>query len=1161
MKLVRILLPMLVGLSLSSCSSSHSTDAGTPVATCSPACASGLTCLGGQCAPSSCSQASDCPSGFSCQAGFCTSGVCVPLCPDSQICLSGVCVNKDPCGPHEIICGSGSQAYCANLEADDANCGSCGQTCPSGDVCARGQCEASCLENETQCGNLCVVLQTDNQNCGTCGTTCGKGQLCSGGLCAATCTSPDATTCGTAQAQYCADIYISPFDCGGCGTTCGGTEYCSQGICQARCGGLASQLCDGICVDQQTDLENCGSCGHPCKSGQVCYGGECVATCGFPYVTCSAGQSSYCANLFEDALNCGSCGQTCPVGQVCSDGVCASACTSGTPCNGICANLETDNQNCGTCGSFCPGGELCNGLGQCSTVCALGFTSCGSGSAAYCASLATDPANCGGCGTLCAGGGACVNGSCPDGGVVVPDGGTTDGGATGGDGGGGPPGDAGPCGGCGAGLVCVGFTCQSQSCDLLPCLPGFACIDGGCLQPSCAQVSCPDQEACANGKCFPIACNGSNCDAGVCSNNTCVEISCAGITCSGSDVCSAGVCNPSCASGCSAPLVCVDNACQPGCTVDSAVYQAGEFNPNDLCQICEPSIDPGGWSSVAGGNACGGGNVCTGSGTCTTGCAIGGAGYPAGATNSADVCQICNPALSTNGWSAGTDNVVCGTGEICRGGACIAGCAIDGFVSPGTLDPLNPCQSCNPKDSVTGYSPLPDGTACQDADGNVICKGGLCTTSCTGNQTCPSANDVCQTSTGICTPGCLIGGTFYSPATADPSGGGVLTDGGPIPLCCAPNLSTGSWTPEWATEGYGAGAGLVTVSAADLGGFNGPGVITANYTAQTATVLYNNGNGTLSAPAAYNLGLQPYMAGVGDVTGDGIPDIVAMGPNDTGPVVVLPGQVGGTFGAPTTGITLGGSTMLGVAAHFFKSGAAALITTIWNGAGGPLQISGQGPDGGLEVLQSNLTTFFWGGPYPGQQLLIMDLNGDGLDDLAATTDYYTHFTAVLLNNAAGNLGNESDYLVGHSPQGLAAASIFGKHFPSGVPVPDLVTFDSSLQQVVVLQNNGNGNFVLAGSSPVLSATSVAGVAAGDFNGDGWGDAAILINSTNPFTVQILLGDGSGNLTPGPSFPTNNTNFQNAGMTMLGGPFGYNGSDGFFAMTDSSTITLWQDVCQ
>ncbi len=1153
MKLDRILLPAVLVLALTACSSSHATDAGTAAAICTSACGSGLTCLAGECTPSTCSQSSDCPQGFSCQGGFCTSGVCAPPCAANQICSNGSCLNKNPCGPHEIICGTGSQAYCANLTQDGENCGSCGQACPSGEVCARGECETSCLENETQCGNLCVELQSDNQNCGSCGKACPKGMLCSAGQCAATCSSPDATTCGTAQAQYCADIYVSPFDCGGCGTTCGAGEYCTQGLCQARCGGLASQLCGGICVDQQTDLENCGACRHACKSGQVCYGGECVATCGFPYVTCAAGQSSYCANLFEDILDCGACGQTCPVGQVCSGGVCAGACASGTLCSGTCANLQTDNQNCGTCGAFCPAGELCNGAGRCSAVCAAGDTSCGSGSAAYCASLTTDPSNCGSCGTLCPGGAACVAGTCGDAGVSVGDGGSRDGGD-----GGAPDAGLDPCGGCGPGLVCVGATCQSQSCDNLPCLPGFACIDGGCVQPSCAQVTCAAAQACANGRCFSIACNGTDCDAGVCSNNACVALSCAGISCPASQVCSAGACHPACASGCSAPLVCIDGACQPGCTIGGATYQSGAFNPQDLCQICEPSTDPGGWTAVAGGNACGSGNVCTAAGTCTAGCAIGAAGYPAGAANSADICQVCTPALTANGWSAGNDNVVCGAGKICRGGACIAGCAINGFLSPGALSPNEPCQSCQPTVSITSYSPLPDGTGCQDTDGNVVCKGGLCTSTCTGAKSCPSANDVCQA--GACTPGCLIGGTFFPPGAAGPDGGSS-TDGG-IPLCCAPNLSTGSWTAEWASEGYGAGAGLLTVSLADLGGFNGPGVVTANYTAQTATVLYNNGNGTLSAPAAYNLGLAPYMAGVGDVNGDGLPDIVAMGSNATNDVMVLPGQVGGTFGPASVGISLGNSTMLGVAAHFFPSGSpAAVITTIWNGNGGPLQISGQGPDGGLVVRQSNTSTFFWSGPIPGQQLLIMDLNGDGLDDLAATTDHYTQFTSVLLNNAAGNLGNESDYLAGHHPQGLAAASIFGKHFPSGVPVPDLVTFDSSLQQLVVLQNNGNGNFVLAGSSPVLSATSVDAVAAGDFNGDGWGDAAILISSTSPYTIQILLGDGSGNLKPGPTFPTNNTGFQGAGMTMLGGPFGLNGSAGFFAMTDSSTITLWQDVCQ
>jgi hypothetical protein len=35
-------------------------------------------------------------------------------------------------------------------------------------------------------------------------------------------------------------------------------------------------LCTGVCVDEQTDVNNCGSCGNVCPMGQVCSAGSCV---------------------------------------------------------------------------------------------------------------------------------------------------------------------------------------------------------------------------------------------------------------------------------------------------------------------------------------------------------------------------------------------------------------------------------------------------------------------------------------------------------------------------------------------------------------------------------------------------------------------------------------------------------------------------------------------------------------------------------------------------------------------------------------------------------------------------------------------------------------------------------------------------------------------
>jgi hypothetical protein len=239
-----------------------------------------------------------------------------------------------------------------------------------------------------------------------------------------------------------------------------------------------------------------------------------------------------------------------------------------------------------------------------------------------------------------------------------------------------------------------------------------------------------------------------------------------------------------------------------------------------------------------------------------------------------------------------------------------------------------------------------------------------------------------------------------------------------------------------------------------------------------------------------------------------------------------------------------------------------LITQTW--VNGVLNIIGQQSDAGILVQHFFQPGFAWDYPVAGQQSVIADLNGDGLDDLVlAATDQYTEpLVTVMLNDGTGNLGGQQNYLIGDSgmPEGVAAAAMFGRTYASGAPMLDLVTFDSLAHQVVILENDGSGHFTQAGASPTLTVNGVISVAAGDFNGDGWGDAAILIADTTPYSIQILLGNGSGLLTPGPVFGTSLKGTV-GGMNMFGGPFGLNGGDAFVAITDESTVSVFRDVCR
>jgi hypothetical protein len=193
-------------------------------------------------------------------------------------------------------CASGEErcnGVCTNVSNDNANCGTCGKACATGEVCSQKACGLSCTGGTSNCGGKCVDTKSDPANCGVCGSKCANGDLCSAGKCAKNCTGGTTLCNGT-----CIDTSSDDANCGACGTTCKAGEKCGGGKCASICtGGLsycAPQVSDGGvsdagndassdggaplgCVNLQTDYFNCGQCNLVCGAGKECKAGLCVA--------------------------------------------------------------------------------------------------------------------------------------------------------------------------------------------------------------------------------------------------------------------------------------------------------------------------------------------------------------------------------------------------------------------------------------------------------------------------------------------------------------------------------------------------------------------------------------------------------------------------------------------------------------------------------------------------------------------------------------------------------------------------------------------------------------------------------------------------------------------------------------------------------------------
>ncbi len=359
---------------------------------------------------------------------------------------------------------------------------------------------------------------------------------------------------------------------------------------------------------------------------------------------------------------------------------------------------------------------------------------------------------------------------------------------------------------------------------------------------------------------------------------------------------------------------------------------------------------------------------------------------------------------------------------------------------------------------------------------------------------------------------------------------------------------------------YGSGAPYASsVAVADLNGDGIPDLAVADWCLGTqygycdaqgeVAVLLGNGDGTFQAAVIYPTGAYfAYSVAIGDVNGDGIPDLVVVDycqsldrgggcqDDEPGAVSVLVGNGNGTF-QPAVTYNSGGLSAYSVAVGDLNGDgkldlAIANSGALDNSSVGSVGVLVGNGDGTFQSAVSYST-----GGYVAASVAIGDLNGDEIPDLVVT-DFCQSSGCYPDNGRAGVLlgnGNGTFQPVALYDSGGVGAYSVAIADLTGNGILDLVVANrfsdggccDTPGAVGVLRGNGDGTFqppisYVAAGREYLTYPSIGwgigGLIIGDLNGDGHPDLAVVeeckglrhyTECLTPGQVNLMLGNGDG----------------------------------------------------
>jgi len=162
------------------------------------------------------------------------------------------------------------------------------------------------------------------------------------------------------------------------------------------------------------------------------------------------------------------------------------------------------------------------------------------------------------------------------------------------------------------------------------------------------------------------------------------------------------------------------------CTINSVLWNNGDHNPANACQVCQTAVTTAAWLPLAEGAACANGQVCH-AGTCQPGCGISGKYHAVDEVNTDNRCQSCQPTVSASQWSPTSEGTNCAGEKVCHSGDCQSGCWIGGaFYAANAVIGGGLCWACKPAVSTAAWTADADSCSCTGGLQTFQAETGLC---------------------------------------------------------------------------------------------------------------------------------------------------------------------------------------------------------------------------------------------------------------------------------------------------------------------------------------------------------------------------------------------------------------------------------------------------